>query len=131
MRLKLVWLSEAEHHLVWTWHHIILDAWSVPIILGEFFALYEAHAEGRAVELEAPRPFKEFIAWQRTLDLSRSGRSGAGAWRGSTSRPPSVSTARPRARRWAGPTRDTGWSSSRCRPRRSTPCGLPAGRWRT
>ena len=54
MRLKLVSLSATEFYVVWTWHHIILDAWSVPILLAEFFALYQAQVEGRVPELEAP-----------------------------------------------------------------------------
>lgn len=70
MRLKLVRLSGEWHRLIWTWHHIILDAWAVRLILEEFFAIYDANREGRAVETELPRPYKDFIAWQRAQDLS-------------------------------------------------------------
>lgn len=69
-RIKLVQLSDTMHELVWTWHHIILDAWSVPIILEEIFSVYEALALGRLHTLAPTRPFKEFIAWQRACDLS-------------------------------------------------------------
>ena len=31
-RLRLVRLSHDTWQLVWTWHHAILDAWSVPIL---------------------------------------------------------------------------------------------------
>ena len=69
-RIKLVQLSETMHELVWTWHHIILDAWSVPILLEEIFTVYDALALGRKPTLAPTRPFKEFIAWQRAYDLS-------------------------------------------------------------
>jgi amino acid adenylation domain-containing protein len=62
MRLKLVLLSDDEQQLVWTWHHVILDAWSVPILLEELFASYEGQP------LDASRPYKDFVAWQRSRD---------------------------------------------------------------
>lgn len=65
MRLKLIRLADDAHRLVWTWHHAILDAWSAPIVLDELFVLYAALCDGRAAGLEPPRPFKDFIAWQR------------------------------------------------------------------
>ncbi|CAO3439353.1 amino acid adenylation domain-containing protein [Azospirillum doebereinerae] len=70
MRLTLVRLGETEHRLVWTWHHAILDAWSVPILLEEVLAAYVAwRSDGRLVS-EPPRPYKDFIAWQRAQDHS-------------------------------------------------------------
>ncbi len=68
MRLTLVRLGDAEHRLVWTWHHAILDAWSVPILLGELLADYAARRSGLPPALEPPRPYKDFIAWQRAQD---------------------------------------------------------------
>ncbi|GAA0331130.1 hypothetical protein GCM10009087_46620 [Sphingomonas oligophenolica] len=70
MRLKLVSLGDDSHHLVWTWHHAILDAWSVPIILEEVFAAYEAARDGRPPELAPVRPYRDFIAWQQSLGKS-------------------------------------------------------------
>ena len=61
MRLKLVRAGENEHQLIWTWHHIILDAWSVPIVMEELFAIY-----GGETELPPVRPYKDFVAWQRS-----------------------------------------------------------------
>jgi amino acid adenylation domain-containing protein len=65
MRLKLVRLSESAYQLIWTWHHIILDAWSVPIVMEELFALY-----GGQEEPEPNRPYRDFVAWQRSRDLN-------------------------------------------------------------
>jgi amino acid adenylation domain-containing protein len=70
MRLRLVQLSESEHQLVWTWHHVILDAWSVPILIEELFAMYESRCEGSALDLAPSRPYRDFIGWQRAQDLS-------------------------------------------------------------
>ena len=74
LRLKLVRLSGAVHRLVWTWHHLILDAWSVPILLEELFVIYEASEQRRPLELAPPRPYKDFVAWHHGRDLSRAER---------------------------------------------------------
>jgi amino acid adenylation domain-containing protein len=65
MRLKLVRLSDARYQLIWTWHHIILDAWSVPIVMEELFALY-----GGEEEPKRRRLYRDFVAWQRSRDLT-------------------------------------------------------------
>jgi amino acid adenylation domain-containing protein len=68
MRVKLIRLSDTVHQFVWTWHHIILDAWSVPMLLGELFAGYEAGVAGATLQLGPVRPYKDFVAWQRSQD---------------------------------------------------------------
>lgn len=70
MRLKLISLADESHHLVWTWHHAILDAWSVPIVLEEVFATYAAACDGRPPELAPVRPYRDFIAWQQSRGTS-------------------------------------------------------------
>lgn len=70
MRLKLVEFAGNDNHLVWTWHHIILDAWSVPVIVEEFFAAYAAYREGRAPTLAPVRPYRDFIAWRHCRDAT-------------------------------------------------------------
>jgi amino acid adenylation domain-containing protein len=68
LRLKLVLLSGDLQELVWTWHHVILDAWSVPILIEEFFAVYAARRHSGGDTLPPTRPFRDFIAWQRSAD---------------------------------------------------------------
>ncbi len=67
LRLTLVRDGEARH-LVWTYHHILLDGWSALLVLGQVLALYAAARQGRTLRLEAPRRFSEYVAWLRRLD---------------------------------------------------------------
>lgn len=53
--------------LVWSFHHIILDGRSFPIVLADFFTAYDALGAGRAVELEPSIPYRAFI--ERLADL--------------------------------------------------------------
>ena len=63
MRIKALRISGDATQLVWTWHHIILDAWSVPIVIRELLAAYDGAA------LPPAPAYKDFIAWQRSHDL--------------------------------------------------------------
>ncbi len=46
-----------RYRLVLTNHHIVMDGWSLPILLGEIFASYYGHW------LPAPAPFRNFVTW--------------------------------------------------------------------
>jgi len=70
MRLTLMRLDEESHYFLFSYHHIIMDAWSVPVVFGEMLALYAAFARGEDMELPRPRPFRAYIDWLRQRDLS-------------------------------------------------------------
>src|SRR3970040_172470 len=55
IRGRLLRLSDEEHVLILTMHHIVADGWSVGILLEEVRTLYAAYREGRANPL-APLP---------------------------------------------------------------------------
>ena len=77
LRLAVFRTDERAHRLVWTHHHVILDGFSMPVVLGEVFALYEAAVEGRDAALPEAAPYRSFIRW-----LDRQDHAGAEAfWR--------------------------------------------------
>lgn len=59
------------HEFVWTHHHILLDGWSLPLVLQEVFTFYEAYRQGETLQLPRSRPFRDYIAWLQKQDLSR------------------------------------------------------------
>ncbi|WP_240359950.1 non-ribosomal peptide synthetase [Pyxidicoccus trucidator] len=66
VRARLLVLSEREHMLLFTMHHIVSDAWSLGVLVREVMALYEAFAQGRASPL-APLAiqYADYAVWQR------------------------------------------------------------------
>ncbi len=70
MRLWLIHVAEEEHQMVWSHHHMLLDGWSVPVLVQEVFACYEALRYGEAVQLPRPRPYRDFIAWLQEQELT-------------------------------------------------------------
>lgn len=66
LRCKLLRLSADEHIILLTLHHIIFDAWSAGILIGELAALYETYSAGGIPALpELPLQYADFAKWQR------------------------------------------------------------------
>ncbi len=70
-RLSLLRLGVDRSVLVWTHHHLILDGWSIPVVLREVLAHYDARRRNVSLALPAPRPFSDYVAWVKTRDLDR------------------------------------------------------------
>jgi amino acid adenylation domain-containing protein len=73
MRLSLFRLGPAYYQLVWTCAHIIIDDHSLPRVLNEVFAIYNAICQGKDLSLQQPRPYRDYINWLQRQDISKSG----------------------------------------------------------
>src|SRR5437899_1535140 len=71
VRFALIQISANCHRFVWSLHHIILDGWSVPLLLRELFARYQAGLSKGIPELCTPRPYRDYIAWLRQQDTNK------------------------------------------------------------
>jgi len=67
-RVLLARTGDERRLMVWTFMHVLMDGWSLPIVLGELAECYRALSRGRAIELPAPRPYRDYIAWLRNRD---------------------------------------------------------------
>ena len=66
LRTVLLRLDGEDHVLVLTMHHIVSDAWSIGVLLGELATHYETLRSGSPSPLPAPRvQLRDFILWQR------------------------------------------------------------------
>ena len=68
MRCTLIKLNDQLYKFIWSFHHILMDGWSYPVIQKEVFAFYESFKNGTAAELSNPISFKQFIVWLNTTD---------------------------------------------------------------
>ncbi|HYP38794.1 MAG TPA: amino acid adenylation domain-containing protein, partial [Chloroflexia bacterium] len=71
MRLTLLRTQDAAYQLIWSHHHLLLDGWSVSLILGEVFAFYAAILNGQEPPPAQPRPHRDYIEWLQRQDLSK------------------------------------------------------------
>ncbi|MFC8125290.1 amino acid adenylation domain-containing protein [Streptomyces sp. NPDC057302] len=61
VRCRLIRLAEAEYRFVLTSHHILLDGWSVPLLLHELFTMY---AQGGSDHTLPPvHPYRDYLRW--------------------------------------------------------------------
>ncbi len=66
LRQKLLKLSDTEHVLLLTMHHIVSDGWSIAVFLRELTALYGAFVTGQPSPLPPlPLQYTDFVTWQR------------------------------------------------------------------
>ena len=70
-RAALIRTAENRHRCVLTFHHIVIDGWSLPILLQEIFASYFGH------RLPAPAPYRSFVSWLAGQDRE----AARAAWR--------------------------------------------------
>ena len=71
LRITLIQTGENRYKFLWSHHHILLDGWSLPILLREVFAFYEAFRLGKDLQLPPTPPFGEYIRWLQQQDMSR------------------------------------------------------------
>ncbi|MEN9519381.1 MAG: NcpA, partial [Cyanobacteriota bacterium] len=66
IRGTLLLVSEREHVLLLTMHHIVSDGWSMGILIQEITTLYSAFIEGKPSPLsELAIQYADFAVWQR------------------------------------------------------------------
>ncbi len=63
-RVHILKLQEQVHLLVLTAHHIIVDGWSMGVILQDLALLYSAACRGEDCQLETPIQFQQYVQWQ-------------------------------------------------------------------
>lgn len=71
MRLALMEIGHGNYEFIWSYHHLIMDGWSQPLVLKEVLAFYDAFCNGRDLELPTSRPFRDYVEWLQRQDLSR------------------------------------------------------------
>ncbi|APE35245.1 hypothetical protein BOX37_16280 [Nocardia mangyaensis] len=66
LRFTVYTTGSERSHLVLTGHHILLDGWSMPLLMKELLVLYAT--DGDATVLPAVRPYRDYLAWLACQD---------------------------------------------------------------
>ncbi|MET9443778.1 non-ribosomal peptide synthase/polyketide synthase [Streptomyces sp. NPDC006610] len=70
LRVTLIRLGPDRVRVVWTFHHVLLDGWSVFHVLGDVLAAHAALAAGSEPRLPDRRPFADYAAWLAARDTA-------------------------------------------------------------
>lgn len=65
IRFELCKLTPAHHVLILSAHHIVMDGWSVGVLLHELSLMYSARVQGLPSPLERALQYQEYAAWQQ------------------------------------------------------------------
>ncbi|HVI46517.1 MAG TPA: amino acid adenylation domain-containing protein, partial [Chitinophaga sp.] len=63
MRLCLIQLHDDYYYMIWSYHHILLDGWSLPIILEELLRTYESFAAATALPIATVVRYDDYIRY--------------------------------------------------------------------
>jgi surfactin family lipopeptide synthetase C len=69
MCLTLIQTGCDRWHFIWCYHHLLLDGWSVPLLLQEVLADYQILTHSGSLNVRStPRPYRDYIAWLQQQD---------------------------------------------------------------
>jgi len=63
LRFKLVRLNDTTWRFLWSVPSMLMDGWSWPLVFRDASRLYEAFAGKVAPQLQAPRPYRDYLEW--------------------------------------------------------------------
>ncbi len=70
LRLTLIRMTNTSYIFICSFHHLILDRWSVAIMWQEIWTMYHGIVQGLPHHLEPIPPFKTYIEWLEHQDLT-------------------------------------------------------------
>ncbi|WP_193200007.1 non-ribosomal peptide synthetase, partial [Nostoc sp. MG11] len=69
IRLHLVQLAPDIYEFIWSHHHLLLDGWSLSLVLQEVFTCYHVYQHSQPIQLAPTTPYQTYIAWLQAQDL--------------------------------------------------------------
>ncbi len=75
LRFALIRSTAARYHLLVTSHHILIDGWSMPLLLKDLLTLYALGGNSRHVP--TVRSYRDYLAWL----VAQDGQAARAAWR--------------------------------------------------
>jgi hypothetical protein len=63
LRVRVVRTADESRLIVWSFHHILLDGWSIQVLKKELFEIYQAAVRGKEPGLPPAIPFLRYATW--------------------------------------------------------------------
>src|SRR5205823_8992230 len=88
MHLTLCRTADDEHQFIFSYHPLVLDAWSAQLVLKEVFASYPGLCQGQYAGPKQHRPYRDYIAWLKQQNTAEAEAFWRDTLRGFTSPTP-------------------------------------------
>ncbi|NMK49940.1 non-ribosomal peptide synthetase [Achromobacter sp. Bel] len=69
LRLRVARVAEREYRWALSFHHMLMDAWCLSLLLTDFFDNYDARRAGQGPVRTPSRPHRDFIDWLQGRDI--------------------------------------------------------------
>ena len=76
-RFQLIHFEKETYQFIWSFHHLLADGWSIPILWQEVLSCYQANCRGESLQLNPLRPYRDYIAWLQSQNFA----AAEGFWR--------------------------------------------------
>ncbi|MCY9530150.1 MULTISPECIES: non-ribosomal peptide synthetase [Paenibacillus] len=71
IRLAIIKLEESKHQLIVSYHHIIMDGWSLSLVGKELFGIYLSLAGCTPLTLDPVFPYGDYLMWLEEQDKEK------------------------------------------------------------
>ncbi|NOK74173.1 MAG: hybrid non-ribosomal peptide synthetase/type I polyketide synthase, partial [Chloroflexi bacterium AL-N5] len=68
MRITLIRFAASHYTMVWSYHHLLLDGWSIPIVMEDLLNVYKLYSRQQSPVFESTPPYRNYIAWIKQQD---------------------------------------------------------------
>ncbi|HVI46038.1 MAG TPA: non-ribosomal peptide synthase/polyketide synthase [Chitinophaga sp.] len=68
MHITLFRLTDNSHRMVWTYHHLLVDGWSMPVLMEELLRAYEQLVTGQQPVMTEEDRYEDYIRYIDRLD---------------------------------------------------------------
>jgi amino acid adenylation domain-containing protein len=63
MRLNLIKLDKNTYQFVWSSHHLLLDGWSLSLVIKDFLKIYQEISQNQVIADQPVVSYRQYIAW--------------------------------------------------------------------
>jgi amino acid adenylation domain-containing protein len=70
-KFTIIKLKEDKHYFIWSFHHLLFDGWSTPIVFKDFLDNYDALINDKKVQIIPTRSYRDFIAYLKKQDKNK------------------------------------------------------------
>ncbi|GIO01172.1 plipastatin synthase subunit C [Brevibacillus halotolerans] len=71
MRFAILKAGAKSYHLIWSFHHILMDGWCMGIVLQDLFRMYQQHRQKMPITVESVPAYSEYIRWLEKQNVTK------------------------------------------------------------
>jgi len=71
MRITLIRLKDDRYWMLWSFHHMLLDGWSIPLVIEKFLKAYAGQIQGKSLPETNVDQFEDYIRYIDSRDREK------------------------------------------------------------